>query len=68
MSLIGKQIRYIVPNTRRLYWEGIVTADTGRYVWVRVTTEGYEEDVEWVAYDQIIGVRAEQGQWLALQR
>jgi hypothetical protein len=63
MSLIGKQIRYVVPHTRKPYWEGIVTSDLDCVVWVTVTTPGYEGDVEWVAYDQIIAVRSEQGEW-----
>jgi hypothetical protein len=66
LTLTGKRIRYIVDGTRKPYWEGIVTSDLDRYVWVTVTTPGYAGFVEWVAYDHIISVCSAQGQWRAM--
>lgn len=68
MLLIGRRIRYIVPNTRKPYWEGVVDLANDRYRYARVTitTKGYEGHVEWVAYDHIISVRTEHGRWMPL--
>ena len=58
MNLQGKRIRYVVPDTKRRVWEGIVELDDPRTQVVRVllTTKGYEGYTEWVPYHHILRV------------